>query len=278
MNIISKKSELSKSFWLFFYINGIGDEWIEYDLPIPTFHKHVHKGYQIAWAIDGYFGTKEGQAFLNDVLARFLISFKSENIERLSYRPPLDDQTAKIYAKVYKLREFSIQLKSLPVKRYIPKRADSFEDFTFWAIKLYAEDLIRQSGLIAYERLESWALSQFESKERSTIRAKCRSVWRWYEERDFDISARYNHKPQNQYLEETMASRSEHMKKLNQKKAELNKRAVINIMTGLFADDYKKKSGAWHISKIAKALGIHRETVSKIIKEIQQKDSIKSSD
>ena len=276
MDIISKKSELSKSFWLFFYINGIGDEWIEYDLPIPTFHKHVNKGYQIAWAIDGYFGTPKGQEFLNDVLARFLISFKSENIERLSYRPPLDDKTAKIYAKVYKLREFSKQLKSLPVKRYIPKRADSFEDFTFWAIKLYAEDLIRQSGLIVYERLESWALSQFESKERSTIRAKCRSVWRWYEERDFQLSRKYENK--EQYRRETMASRSEHIIKLNKERGEANKRAVINLMTGLFAGDYRKKTGSWNVSKIAKQLKMSRNTVAKIIKEIQQKDSVNSSD
>ena len=270
-NIIAKKTELLKSFWLYFWINGIGDEWIEYGLPIPTIHKHINNGYFVGWAIDGYFATAKGQKFLNDIIARFLISFKEQEIERLPYKPSpkdLDNTTTRIYAKVYKLRAFSRQLKSLPTKQYIPKRADIFEDHTFWAIKLYAEDQIRATGFIVYSQLEDWALNQFLGrKERSTIRAKCRSVWNWYADRDFELPQK-KHRPQKNYLEETMASRAENMKRVSAMKAERNKRAVINLMTGLYADDYKKKSGAWHYSKIAEATGLSRYTVAKIVKEV----------
>lgn len=270
MEIIAKKQEILQSFWLYFWINGVGDEWIDFHLPAPTIHKHISKGkgYEIGWAIEGYFGTGKGQEFLNDIIARFLISFREQGIKRLPYKPKqLDTKTAKIYAKIYKLREFSKQLDSLPTKKLTPYRADTFADFVFWAIKLYAEDLIRQSGFVVYSALESWALSQFEHKERSTIKAKCRSVWSWYEERNWDIKKKYENF--EHYMEETMATRQEHIIRLNKKIGEQNKRAVVNIITGLFADDYKKKSGAWHYGKIANQLGLTSKTVSKIIKSIE---------
>jgi len=235
MDIISKKTELIKNFWLYFWINGIGDEWIEYGLPIPTIHKHINRGYYIGWAIDGFFKTKKGQEFLNDIIARFLISFNEKGIERLPFKPSkkdLDNNTARIYAKVYKLKEFSRQLDSLPTKKFTPTRADSFEDFTFWAIKLYAEDMIRATGFIVYDSLESWALNQFlEHKERSTIRAKCRSVWKWYSDRDFELSNSQEKKYETIELwyEESKMTRQENMKKISREKAEKNKRKIINI-------------------------------------------------
>jgi len=266
-NIISKKQEIPKAFWLYFYLTGNGTEWIDYDLPPPSVHKLARKGYFAGWAIDGYFGTKKGREYINDVIGRFLITFADCNPQRLPYKPKLDDNSAKIHQRVYKLREISRGLKSLPVKKYAPERADKFEDHAFWAIKFYAEDLIAQSGIIVYEILEQWALGQFEHKERSTIRAKCRSVWNWYNERNFEIPKK--HKSQSAYLEETMASRAENMKRISRNKAERNKRAVINVMTGLYADDYKKKNGAWHFGKIGEATNLSAKTVAKIIKEIE---------
>ena len=269
MEIIANNEDILQSFWLYFQVLGNGVEWIDYDLPVPTLHKHLNRGYVIGWAIEGYFATESGQEFVNDIIARFLISFKEQGIKRLPYKPKkLDDKTAKIYAKIYKLREFSRQLESLPAKKLIPKRADSYEDFTFWAIKLYSEDMIRETGFIVYDSLENWALSQFEHKERSTIRAKCRSVWNWYYEKDFKLPQR--HKKQSQYLGGTMATRQEHMRKVSKNKAEKNRKAVINLITGLYAEDYKKKSGSWHLSKIAKDLHLNRETVSKIVRAYEE--------
>jgi len=66
---------------------------------------------------------------------------------------------------------------------------------------------------------------------------------------------------------DTMATRQEHMRKVSKNKAEKNRKAVINLITGLYADDYKKKSGSWHFSKIAENTKLSRYTVAKIIKE-----------
>jgi hypothetical protein len=267
-------------YWLYFHIKGNGTEWIDYDLPIPSLLEHINKGYMIGWAIDGYFGTSKSQEFLNDIIGRFLIGFREQSIERLPFKPTkeqLDSKTAHIYKKVYRLREFSKQLKSLPTKKHIPERADNFEDFTFWAIKLYAEDMIRASGFIVYDTLETWALSQFENKERSTIRAKCRSIWNWYYERNWELPKK-SRKTLKEHLENTMATRKEHILKLNKEKREDNYKKIINTITGLYADTYKKKNGKWNISKIAKELNMHRDTVSKHIKAFEaelQKGAIK---
>jgi hypothetical protein len=278
MNIVAKNNEIIKAFWIYFHILGDGTEWIDYGLPTPTIHKHINKGYFIGWAIDGFFGTKKGQEFLNDIIARFLISFADKDIKRLPFKPTKKDlasDAVRIYAKVYKLREFSKQLDSLPTKKFAPTRADSFEDFTFWAIKLYAEDMIRATGFIVYQSLENWAMTQFLGrKERSTIRAKCRSVFNWYEARNFDISTKKTHRKLKDYLEETKMTRQEHMKRVSAEKAKKNKCAVINIMTGLYADEYKKKSGSWHYGKIAETIGLSSKTVAKIIKEYEKSKEI----
>ena len=64
-------------------------------------------------------------------------------------------------------------------------------------------------------------------------------------------------------------SRSEHMKKVNEKRKEDSKRKILNLITGLYAvNDYKTKTGRWNISKIAKDLGMGRDTVRKYLKEI----------
>jgi len=271
---IENLEDLDQVFWLFFYLKkSKGVEWQEEGLPIPTLIKHLNKGTYWAWAINGFLGTNKSQKFMNDIIARILITFKDLEPERLAWKPTklLDDKTAHVLKKAYSLKLFSKQLRSLEKKKYIPKRAESFADFTFWAMKLWAEDEIRNYGLIAYERFENWALSQFVHKEKSTIRAKARSIWNYYYERDWEITQK-ERKTMQEYLEATKMTRAENMKKLNQKREEESFKKVINLITGLYADEYKKKSsGNWNFSKIAKELGLHRETVAKHIKAFEAK-------
>jgi len=47
------------------------------------------------------------------------------------------------------------------------------------------------------------------------------------------------------------------------------KRKVINAVTGLMSETYKKKNGSWHIGKIAEETNLTRQTVSKHLKEIK---------
>ena len=252
-----------KGFWLHFYLNGDGSEFLDYKLPTPSYLEHYggNGGYAIAWLIDGYFATKKGEEFLNDVIARFLLSFADLKPKRLPYKPEYekDNKTAHILNKAHSLKSFSTRLKSLPTKKkFTPRRADAFEDFVFWAIKLYAEDLIKDFGLIPYELLEDFALKTFlHKKDRSTLKAKSTSIWKYYEKLDWELPKR---------KERSKMSREDHIKKVHKERAEATEKKILNYTTGLFAETLKKKtSGKWNISKIAKDLNLSRDTVSKYL-------------
>jgi len=49
--------------------------------------------------------------------------------------------------------------------------------------------------------------------------------------------------------------------------AQKTRRKVLNLVTGMFAEEYKKKSGKWNISKIAIEAGVTRDSVRKYLKE-----------
>jgi len=157
------------------------------------------------------------------------------------------------------------------------ERVDVGQDNLFWAIKLYTEDLIRNYGEhkeVAYSLIESFAFSRFvdRAKDKSTLKAKCRSIWNWYNERDWTIPKRYE-RDRKTYYEDTKMTRSEHMKNVKKEEARRNRANVINLITGLMSEEYKKKSGAWHYGKIAEAVKLTSKTVAKIVKEYKNECS-----
>lgn len=216
----------------------------------------------IAYALNGYFGTQNGFKYLNDIIARFLITFRLENAQKLSYAPRITNKS--IYnGKIYKLRELQ-NLKSIPGKQYAPERASNFEDHTFWAIKLYCEDLIRSQGMATAQQLEEFAYSNFE-KDRSTLRAKCRSIWNWYEQRNWQIR-KYIKKPK----EEVMATRREHIDQVNKNKIIKNRNKIKAVIDDIFLQDQIKfKNGKYRIGKISELTGMTRQSVSKHLKEME---------
>ena len=68
-----------------------------------------------------------------------------------------------------------------------------------------------------------------------------------------------------------MASRKEHAKKIHTKLADDTRKKVINVITGMFKDDYKKKNGDWNIAKKAKDSGTSRNTVYKYLKQLEER-------
>lgn len=223
----------------------------------------------MGYEIEGFFGTKKNSEYLNDIVARFLITFKDLNPQRLPYKPKKYSDQAHYHPKIYKLKELQ-KLKSLKKHIKAPVRADTFEDYVFWAIKLYCEDLIREQGLISYHQLEDWSLFNFGNKERSTIKAKCKSIFNWYEVRDWALP--YQRKTKND--EELLMTRVERSKANAELKAKKARNKVINAVTGLMSETYKKKSGAWHIGMIAKDTSLTEKTVSKYLKELKANGTI----
>jgi hypothetical protein len=155
------------------------------EIPYPQSHyfSNNHNKMVYCWYIDGYFKTQKNVQFINDIIARFkltadcqLHSFKSVPMENIN---PI------------KLKAFQ-GLKSLArdkLKEKYQRVETRADDYVFWCLKLYAEDLIRQDGLIVWNSFEKWAFDNFLdlAKDKSTLKAKCRNIFNWYFERDWKI-------------------------------------------------------------------------------------------
>jgi len=252
MKLYKKNSNNSttstKNTLISFTLKGDGEELFEYDLPYPISYTRQSKDiYRISYALDGIFTTIQGIRYLNDILARFTLSFEVINIHR-----------SFTYDEGVKLSEFQ-GLKSIAkYKNY--EKVDNGQDNIFWSIKLYTEALIKESsGLVAYSLIESFALNRFvdRAKDKSTLKAKCRSIWNWYDEREWTIPSRKG----------LGMSRQEGAKKAREKRMADTKRKILSIVTGMFKDDYKSKNGTWNVSKIAKDSGTSRNSVMKYLKD-----------
>ena len=226
--------------------------------------------------------TKIGIDYLNDMIARITITLKECKPERLLFKPNMKEPLAHYYPKIYRLFELQ-KAKSLTKKTHAPIRAEALDDFCFWAIKLYTEDAIRIYGEgtpVPYSQIEEWAFTQFidYKKGRSTVRAKARSIWNWYDKHSWKLPKgyvkKYNTKKE---LEDLIMTRQERAKSNAKARAEKARKAVINAITGLYADEYRKVNGKWHIGKISKATSITEKTVSKYLKQYEEEKLENSS-
>ena len=240
---------------------GILDE----NLPTPNkiqLMRGLVPKFAIMYHIAGYTGTKKSRAFFNDIVARFCLTLPVQ--ERLPYELNTEYQTERIYH----LKEFQ-SLKSLKTHfgaiNYTPKN----NDLIFWSLKVYIEqNIIYLGGFVPYQTVEIWAFNMFEAKakDRSTLKAKCRDVWAWYEKRGWRLSllAKRNRKSK----EEVMATRLEHIEKVNAERAKKSKRAVWEAIHGLEKEEFLKNDGTWNVSAIARSRNMDVKTVRKYLKEM----------
>lgn len=217
------------------------------------------------WLLDGYFNTNANYEYLNDIIARMMITFKSLKVEKVKHYKKKD-----FYApnQALKLKTFqNLHSINIKVKNYQSTNSINVIDQVFWALKLFAEDCIKSDNFIIYDQLERFAFQNFidKTKDKSTLRAKCRSIWNYYNNKNFKCDLIYKRKLTNKEL--TM-SRSEAYKKINKEKAENNYKKIIMTITGLGAAEMfkTKSSNKWNATKIAKYLNMDAQTVRKHLK------------
>lgn len=219
--------------------------------------------------INGYPGTKKSEAYFNDIIARFLLTFAEYRPERLAYRPYTERKAHKVLDRAYDLKQFQ-GLKSISLPRKIQIRGETIHhiDQVFWAIKNYTEACIQKFGegvAVPYQMLENFAMDNFlAKKERSTLRSKCRAIWNWYDERNWTI-------PKKREFEMTRSERARNNARLKYERAQA---AVLGIIKGLIANEFVKEDGSWNVSKIARHLGMSRNTVIKHIRDLKEKGII----
>ena len=71
-----------------------------------------------------------------------------------------------------------------------------------------------------------------------------------------------------------MAKLQDHIRSVHEKRKEDTRRSILNCVTSLMSNDYKKKSGAWHYGKISKETGISTKTIARYIKQFQEEGLI----
>jgi predicted transcriptional regulator len=255
--------QLYQNTWLYFFLyNAVGDEFLEYNLPAPNYLLHAQAGIFIGWLINGYPGTKESREYFNDIIARFIIAYKQNKPERLPYKPSIEREAIKDTKHSHELKEFQ-NLPSLywaNKKKIWSSESVGTIDQVFWAIKLYTEELIKEFGEgtpVPYEMLQDYAFRNFfDRKDKSTLRAKCRNIWNWYNERGWKM---------------TRSERAlTNAKNIKEKK----RRQILNAVTGIMKDEYIKDDGTWNKYKLAKDLGMSFHTINKHIKALIQEGII----
>ena len=232
---------------------GDGEEIFEYDLPYPHSYERQDKNiYRISYTINGKFLTSNSLRYLNDIIARFTLSMKvrgtyisytnDDGIDLSSFKGLKSIARAKNYEKV-----------------------DNGQDNIFWSIKLYTEDLIKESGgMVAYSLLESFALDRFitRGKDKSTLRAKCRSIWNWYDEREWTIPTRAR-----KFTDEELSmSRADNARKVSEQKAIATKNKIQKAIAGL--EFMQEKI---NIANVARDAKVSRNTAKKYLIELGYK-------
>ena len=229
-------------------IKGDGSEIFDYSLPLPHYYTRNGNKYTIEYTLNGFFHTKRGIAYLNDILARFTLSMQVLGTQVTSS----DDEGVEL--------SYFQGLKSV-VRHKNYERVDIGKDNIFWAIKLYTEDLIREYGEgngVAYCLIESFAFARFidRAKDKSTLKAKCRSIWNWYDERGWIIPTRKG----------LGMSRREAGINAAKKNAEKTKAKIQKAIAGL--EFMQEKI---NIANVARDAGVSRNTAKKYLIELGYK-------
>lgn len=249
-----------------FNIIGNGTEWIDAELPTPNYFYRFQcqdgdqfDNYCVAWLINGFFGTKNGSAYLNDIIARLILTLPIK--ERLLWPPKEEDQ---ICPTPYVLKNFD-KLKSR-TKDFAVKFRGNFakDDMTFWELKLWIEYQIKENGgegnMVYFDLLLEHALNFYDFKDRSTARSKCRNIWNWYDGRDWEYHL---------LKKGTGMSREEHIKKVHQNRVSKAQNKIKLIVEDMFKqEEIRFKNGKLRVGVLAKLTEMSEKTVSKHLKEM----------
>jgi len=252
-------------------------------MPLASTLWILNSGFYITqFNIDGYFATQSSIEFLQDAIARFIETFGQDAVKNAIQPAGKPDYNSEI---VLHLRDFTANLDSLKhkVANAVPLQKVLANDFdeTFWSMKLWMERQLSQNKIPSVKELEAIGTTYAPHKERSTIRAKARSILRWYASRNFkhtqDARTKEQRKIQDaqRYLkitkktEEEIMTRQEACRIANQTKTARVKAKIeqaINLLT--------MQNEKITVRSVAEFAQISTNTSHKYLKELRSKGVI----
>ena len=269
-------------------------DWLVEGLPTPQYIYHTRYGYYISWEINGFFGTPASKEFLLDVIGRFLLLFPDAT--RQPYAPMIKENAhINDHIKPYELKDLAKTLPSLPWthddtkvanwadvqrKKIEESTGDKFvsEDALFEATRhhlyrrAYAEGTT-ENIFDDYVQVLLETENEFLTHRKSTsdVRAKAKDMGRYMRE-VFVIREGYsdwNKEKRNEYMKEYLEKKRKEkgISTIEEKKKVMSQR-IDSVLTDIsLHPKIKTKSGKWKITAIANLCGVHRNTVSKYLKE-----------
>jgi len=283
LDIINKK----QGFLLTFRIWGNGTEIFDTFLSLPNIHKRLDdKSYLVAWLLEGFFLTKRNQEFLNDIIKRQIETFLKAGAIRVEWVgwiniARLNDNDI-LHLNAYNLRndiapylenikkdkrEYKV-LELLATHTEYKESDDAF--FDWLRFKIY--DFVRENGknALTLDYCKELATIGYEimghKKGLSTPLAKAKSIYSWVIE-NYNPNNRWNYKRKTKTDEELKMTRRERALSNNKKRYDEAHKKIISLITGMFAEEYKKKNGSYNINKISKDTGYSRKTIYKHLKD-----------
>ncbi|HIP94803.1 MAG TPA: hypothetical protein EYH20_05650 [Leucothrix sp.] len=219
--------------------------------------------YIVKFEIDGYFATEKGIKYLQDSIARFIQTY-GENAVKLAIPPRRTPDIER--DKIIHLSEFSSNLDNL--KQKIANKAPlniELMDETFWSMKLWMERQLSQNRIPTENELETVGTAYSPHKERSTIRAKARSIYRWYALRGFEPTR-------------DTRKRFKGAKPMTRKEAARIARKALQddrrsrVERGLMILQLENKKTT--VRSLAQVAGVAKDTAAKYLRELRAKGAI----
>ena len=285
IKILLKNTNSKQCFILAFRVWGNGTEVFDTFLPPQNIHKWLDNSYLIAWIVEGYFLTKQNQKFLSDVIKKMIETLLKAGALRVEWIGWINiaklNNNDIIHLNAYNLRnniapyleyrKNKTDYRALELLASATEYKESDDAFFDW-LRFKVYDFVKENGknALTLDYCKELAIIGYEimghKKGISTPLAKAKSVYNWVMENYNPKGNNWNYvrKLSNEELEMTRRERA--LKNAQEQYNRAHKK-IMSLITGIFADDYKKKNGKWHISKIAKDLKISRDTVRKHLRE-----------
>lgn len=263
-------------------------------LPIPQYIYHTRYGYYVSWELYGFFGTPASKEFLLDIVARFLLLFP--NATRQPYAPTIKENAHINHIEPYELKYIAESLPSLPwehkdtevanwsdIQRKKIEQSGEHkfvsEDALFEATRhhLYRRAYAEGTGENITEDyvqvlLETENQLLLHKKDSSDVRSKAKNMSRYMQDvfvvrTDRQGYGDWEKERRNEYMRAYKAKkRKEKGLKLN-KQNEIVKKIDSVLSDRSLWDRIKTKKGKWKISAIAELTELHRDTISKYLRD-----------
>ena len=271
-------------------------DWIDAELPQPTFIIEAYDGYFIGWAIKGKIKTQSQKAFYKDLSLRLkktllkrtdLQQVENSSVWALQYA--LENGERIITKQRYEMKKLASFCESLTTEESKEKKLantttkeelaiyagtyskseDALFDFIRHKVYDYKKIAIIEKRNITLEELENYAVAIGQlgyevigGKGESTALAKAKNIAEW-------TFYNYNGKRKRKTKDdkELKVTRIERSKANAKLKYDRVHKKILNLVTGMFKDEYKKKDGSWNVSQIAKDANVTRASVYKHLKD-----------